>query len=61
MEWPKLIPTAEEIEETLEEKPDGLDRLDTRILSFEVYGLCAAHLNRLREDAILAHGSNYSI
>ncbi len=51
LEWPILIPSAEEIQKAIENNPEGLDRLDSRVLAFEVFGLCAAHINRLREYA----------
>lgn len=51
LEWEKLIPSAEEVRKAVGERPEGLDRLDSRVLAFEVFGLCAAHINRLRDYA----------
>lgn len=49
LEWPKLIPSAADIEKIAADTPDGIGRLDKQVLSYEVFGLCAAHLNRLHD------------
>lgn len=48
IEWEKVIPTKDEVM-TRTDKEEGYGRYDQKILSYEVFGMVAAYLNRLRD------------
>ena len=48
IEWEKVIPTEDEIKNRTG-KENGYERYDQKLLSYEVFGMVAAYLNRLRD------------
>ena len=48
-EWDRIIPSESDILKRMDSSERGIHRYDDQLLSYEVFGMVAAHIKRLRE------------